>query len=434
MTLPTRQVSHSSSTGSLNSESSTPVFRAYLTPPRQRSAFPFPERIGPESDPGPHFPRLEPEPRHREPEPEPPPGGQTTTPKQPYHETEPKYRLHEKLSRQPGLGTNHLSGYHETEPKRPYQETAPKQPLRSESSGRFLFPDPRAPLQTEPNAAGGKPRVPYPGSEPSSSCGEPRPSAVRSSAGGEAPRYPYPGSEPQYAETEPKYVYQETEPKQAAHRQTGYRRHSEAAPERPHSWLRDSGRSQSETAASVAGLLPGDACLDSDQAGSINVSSDMRGLQAHVHGSDHVHLGPKVFDQRNFHIDRVDSHVDNVIQHEHIQTKQEHIQTKHEHVQNKTEVHNRTENIKIERIQHKHDHIQVNTTGIVNNQGGTIYADRVHLHCNCKQTGERRTVSKSVSKEGQWFCVTVSDAVVKMLKLTRHLRGGWGWGAKAPLL
>ena len=396
-----RQVSHSSSAGSLNSEPPTPVFRAFVTPsPRGQSAFTFPPRED-QPDPEQVSPHPEPAPCHTEPEPEPPPRGQTV-PKQAYHETEPKYPLRERTPSQPHPATEHQRQCQETEPKQLYQETVPKQPLRSEGSGRFLYPRP------EPSGTGGKPRFPYPGSEPNTSGGGARvsqPGSVPSPSGGE-PRYPYPGSEPQYAETEPKYVYQETEPKEAA-RRTGFRRYSEATSSQPRSSFRESGRSQSDethrlstSAAAAAGPgLLGDAFLDSDESGSLNVNSDMRSMQANVQGSNNVHVGTKVVDQRNLSVGRYESRVDNLHWHEHVETKQENIQNKHEHVQNKTEVHNRTENIKYERIEHKHEHIHMSSTGVVqNNQGGVIFADRLHLHhsCDCKSQDDSRSALQSV--------------------------------------
>ena len=372
------------------------MFRAYLTPPPHHSAFPFPTRLdrrGPESE-------SESEPALRgESEPPPPQGSGRQHPE-----------------------ANLKSEYQETEPKRLYQETTPKQPLRSESSGRFLYPEATPPgslnSDPEPCPPGGRPRYPYPGSEPSSVGSEAQ--YPYSGSLGSEPRYPYPGSEPPppdpsagYAETEPKYVYQETEPKREAQRAPGSRRFSEATSQRPRCCLlREAGRSQSEethrlsaaaaaaAAAAATGSATGppleDSGLDSDEAGGLSVNSDMRGMQAHVQNSNHVHVGPKVFDQRNFHVARVDSRVDHLVHHETVQTKQENIHTKHEHVQNKTEVHNRTENIRIERIENKHQHIQWNTTEIVHNKGGPIYAEHLVVRCDCKPAGELRADQKLV--------------------------------------
>ncbi|XP_043232177.1 uncharacterized protein LOC122386735 isoform X2 [Amphibalanus amphitrite] len=372
-----RQVSHSSSAGSLDSEPPTPVFRAYLTPPPDQSPFPFPARpertaSGPETE---STPRAQPE----------------TPP------TAPGRRQTEVLSEN-----------QETQPKQVYQETVPKQPLRSESSGRFLYPDPAPPgslaSDPEPSPPNGRPRFPYPGSEPASAGSEPRhpyPGSESGPVGGE-PRFPYPGSEPQYVETDPKFVYQETEPKRAAPRPPGCRRYSSEANSprpRPRCWLKEAGRSQSdepaghrlsEAAAAAAAAAGGpqvdDSSLDADETGQLSVNSDMRGMQAHVQNSNHVHVGPKVFDQRQIHVDRVNSLNDHSVHHQCVQTKQENIGAIHEYVQHKKEVHNTTENIRIDRIENKTEHIQWNNTEILHNTGGAIYANRLILNCDCKQS------------------------------------------------
>ncbi|XP_037091594.1 uncharacterized protein LOC119111861 isoform X2 [Pollicipes pollicipes] len=374
-------------------ESETPVFQAFLTTPseQQRFTFPAPQDTGaghfdtdpssPHGDPGPRYPQpaTDPSPPHRETEPTRP--HWETAPKSPLYETAPKYPYQETDAKYP---------YQETGPKYPYQETGPKYPDQQT--------DPKYPYsETDPKYPFSQTDTRYPKQETD-------------------PKYPYQETDSKYTyqETFPKYPYQETDPKYPDAERTppggrrpvtaagaGGRRFSEAASPRPRR-LDETGRSQSEEGWRLppTRVLLEQATLESDETGSPGVSSDMRGLHMDVRDSSNVHVGPKVIDQRNIHVARLDSRVDNLHRHEHVQEKHEHIRSKHEHVQNKTEVHSKTENIKHEHIQNKHEYIQVNKTEIVHTNAKAIFADRLYFgyDCSVRHDAAARSAPSSPSR------------------------------------
>lgn len=170
-----------------------------------------------------------------------------------------------------------------------------------------------------------------------------------------------------------------------------------SAQQRRYQQMRAAGRSRSEETGDEFSqqLLEEQAQLVADAAGGISISSDMRGVQTHVRESSNVHVGPKVFDQRAFRVERMESRVENLHRHEHVENKHEHIQNKHEHIQSKTEVHNKTENVKHEHIQEKHEHIQVHKTEILHSKADAIYTNQLHVHIDCRRDSVSSALTSS---------------------------------------